>query len=53
MLILSLTPYLIKKYSHGIIRIWLRLGKVGSKYIAAIREGDKGNIEPLIEFARN
>lgn len=23
------------------------------KYIAAIREGDKGNIKPLLEFARN
>jgi len=23
------------------------------KYIAAIREGDNGNINPLIEFARN
>ncbi len=23
------------------------------KYIAAIREGDNGNIKPLLEFARN
>ena len=26
---------------------------IRKKYIAAIREGDKGNINPLIEFARN
>ena len=30
-----------------------KAGEVRSKYIAAIREGDKGNIQPLIEFARN
>lgn len=31
----------------------VKAGEVRSKYIAAIREGDKGNIKPLIEFARN
>ena len=31
----------------------VKAGEVRTKYIAAIREGDKGNIEPLIEFARN
>ena len=31
----------------------VKAGEVRSKYIQAIREGDKGNIKPLIEFARN
>jgi len=31
----------------------VRAGEVRAKYIAAIREGDKGNINKLIEFARN
>ena len=31
----------------------VRAGEVRSKYIAAIREGDRGNIEPLMDFARN
>ncbi len=26
---------------------------IRKKYIAAIRDGDNGNIYPLIEFARN
>lgn len=31
----------------------VKAGEVRAKYIAAIREGDIGNLEPLIEFARN
>ena len=31
----------------------VKAGEVRTKYIAAIREGDKGNIEPLIKFARS
>jgi len=30
----------------------VRAGEIRTKYIAAIREGDKGNIKPLIDFAR-
>ena len=28
-------------------------GETRKQYIAAIRAGDNGNIQPLIEFARN
>lgn len=31
----------------------VKAGAIRSKYISAIRAGDKGNINPLIEFARN
>lgn len=31
----------------------VKAGEVRSKYIKAIREGDKGDIAPLINFARN
>ncbi len=31
----------------------VKAGETRSKYIAAIREGDQGNIEPLVQFARN
>lgn len=31
----------------------VRAGEVRTKYITAIREGDKGNIESLIKFARS
>lgn len=31
----------------------VKAGEVRTKYIAAIREGDKGDIQPLIKFARS
>ena len=31
----------------------VKAGEVRAKYISAIREGDNGNINQLIEFARN
>ena len=31
----------------------LKPHRTRKKYIAAIKAGDKGNINPLIEFARN
>ncbi len=31
----------------------VRGNEIRKRYIMVIREGDKGNIEPLVEFARN